>query len=107
MPKVNLVTDVNGKPYSYAFLCPGCNTVHQFRVAQGTGAPTWVFSGTVELPTFSPSLRVYDPHSYDPVAKQFTKTQCHLNLENGKLIFHTDSPHRLAGQTVECPEWNL
>ncbi len=72
--------------------------MHGFRVGDWANAPTWTFNGNLDKPTFSPSLRVFDPASFD--GTQFTKTACHLNLTDGQIIFHADSAHALAGQTV-------
>lgn len=80
------------------FWCPGCKCCHPFRVGDVKNRPTWTFNDNFDSPTFSPSLRVYYT---DPDGVQ--RTTCHLNLTDGKLIFHSDSPHELKGQTVDLP----
>lgn len=85
------------------FWCPGCKTLHRFMTGdpekQGK-RPTWAFNGDFETPHFAPSLRYYTTHPDTHVET----TICHLNLENGKLFFHGDSPHELKGQTIDLPE---
>ena len=85
----------------YAFECPACGHLHSFRVVkpgQTWSGPSWTFDGNLEKPTFTPSLRVYDPASL--VNGVFTKTACHLNVTAGQIVFHGDCPHALAGKTV-------
>lgn len=82
------------------FWCPGCKCCHSFRVGDVKDRPVWKFNGNLDLPTFSPSLRVYTTHPETKV----DRTLCHLNLTDGKLIFHGDSPHELKGQTVDLPD---
>jgi hypothetical protein len=57
----------------------------------------WTFNGDLERPTFEPSL-LCDQH--DPAHR------CHLFLRQGRIEYLSDCHHALAGQTVECPEWN-
>lgn len=81
----------NGVGYLAWFFCPGCEEPHAFEV------PRWTFNGNYQNPTFSPSLLCRLPVKV-----------CHLFLRDGKLRFHSDCRHSLAGQTVplpEPPEW--
>ena len=84
----------------YAFHCPGCGYLHGYYTKphkrDGQDMPVWAFNGDMERPTFTPSLLV---NAHDP------KTRCHLFLTDGKLHYCSDSHHKLAGQTVDCPEW--
>lgn len=74
----------------------------------GAADPTlhvWDFNGDVKNPTFTPSLHIfkaaghYDNNGrWHETGKRITR--CHLNLIDGELIYHNDSPHALAGQTV-------
>lgn len=60
----------------------------------------------MERPTFSPSLRVYHPkHTNERGEEVPERTLCHLFLRDGVLEFCGDSPHKLAGQHVQLPDW--
>lgn len=82
----------------YAFYCPGCENVHVYYVR---GQTTWEFSGSIESPTFTPSLLNTCPQHPDPKQRR-----CHLFLTDGKLVFCGDCSHDLAGKTVELPEYD-
>jgi hypothetical protein len=85
----------------YAFECPACGHLHAFKVWKDGNTPTgpsWTFDGNMEKPTFTPSLRVFNPMSLENGV--FTKTACHLNVTAGQIVFHSDCPHALAGKTV-------
>lgn len=77
----------------YLFWCPGCKEPHPFEV------PAWTWNGSMEAPTFSPSL-MCSAHVEEG------KRRCHLFMANGQIQFLNDCFHDLAGQTVECPEWD-
>ena len=79
----------------YCFYCPGCRREHPYTVRQDGGHPGWTFDGNLESPTFTPSLRCLDGKG---------GTECHLFLTAGKIIYCGDSPHALAGQTIDLPE---
>jgi hypothetical protein len=74
---------------NYGFHCPGCNYGHPFDV------PKWSWNGSLDKPTFTPSLMVNQGH----------KSQCHSVVTDGMIAFCSDSNHSLAGQTVELPDW--
>jgi hypothetical protein len=78
----------------YMFHCPGCNFSHPFEIECRDGSG-WNWNGSLTEPTFSPSLLCCKGSEY----------QCHLYLENGKIRYLSDCWHELAGQTVECPDW--
>jgi hypothetical protein len=61
--------------------------------AQGA---TWIWNGSMDTPTFTPSINC-NPN--DP------QWRCHSFVTDGKIQFLPDSHHRLAGKTVELPEW--
>ena len=85
-----------GRVMGYSFYCPGCAHRHVFYTS---GQTAWTFDGNLEAPTFTPSLlNTCEPH---PDPKQ---RRCHLNLTAGKLVYHGDCAHDLAGQTIELPE---
>ena len=75
----------------YFFHCPGCKAAHGFHV------PHWTFNGSMEAPTFTPSLLC---NGHDPA------TRCHSFVTDGKIQFLGDCHHALAGQTVDVPDWD-
>lgn len=81
----------------WAFYCPGCEHVHVFFTV---GPTTWAFDGNKESPTFSPSLLNTSPDNPD-----LKQRRCHLNLTGGKLQYHGDCSHGLAGKLVDLPDW--
>lgn len=99
--KIKGLTGLNKQLTTYVFWCPGCNDVHPYRVARDgdeeAKAPVWSFNGSLDRPTFSPSLLV---NSYGQGRR------CHLFLTDGQLNFCGDSQHELAGKTVPCPDWD-
>lgn len=101
------------------FMCPGCQEPHEVCV-QGPG-PLWTWNGSVDTPTFTPSIKVMSGHyagaepdngcwcKYNaehpdqPVA--FTCNLCHSFVTDGRIQFLGDCTHALAGQTVDLPDW--
>jgi len=71
----------------YEIYCPGCRQTHRFD-------SRWTFNGSLELPTFTPSL-LYESGD--------TGGRCHSYVTNGQIYFLPDSGHALAGKTVELP----
>jgi hypothetical protein len=80
-----------------AFHCPGCEGGHELIV---TGRRAWKWNGSFERPTVKPSLLVNIGGS-NPTAPV-----CHSFITDGKIQFLPDSTHKLAGQTVEIPDWD-
>lgn len=83
--------------------CPGCDGPHGITI-EGIGVPVWTFSGDYERPTFNPSILCFTSHEGGkplPVRK----TLCHYFIRDGNIEFCSDSPHALAGRTVELPDW--
>ncbi len=76
----------------YLFFCPGCRCNHSYDVRHDGGRPAWQFNGDMERPTFTPSLH-------------YTERVCHLHLTAGRIQFLADSTHKLAGQTVDLPDF--
>jgi len=98
MAKVYLIDAERGL---YAFHCPGCGYAHHFGTkaytdARGKSHPVWHFNGNVDRPTFSPSLLVN---------AQWPEKRCHLFMRDGMIVYCGDCFHALAGQKVECPDW--
>jgi hypothetical protein len=91
------VNDRDGRLVAYSFYCPGCEHSHVYFLK--IGEKVWDFNGDLESPTFTPSLlNRCEPHP-DPKLRV-----CHLNLTAGKLHFHPDCTHDLAGQVVDLPD---
>ena len=83
----------------YILFCPGCRTGHYFPVRpnkrDGVPGPKWRFEGTVDEPTFMPSMNITS-----------ARHRCHSFVEKGKIRFLGDCAHDLKGQTVELPDTN-
>jgi hypothetical protein len=77
------------------FICPGCGYSHSFRV-NAKDSPNWTWNGSMERPTFSPSLLVN---------KSTAEQRCHSYVKDGRIEFLGDCHHSLAGQTVELEDW--
>jgi hypothetical protein len=87
----------SGPPYGADtyFWCPGCNRSHGLRTS---GPRPWTWNGSVDRPTFSPSVKV--------TWTRPTQTDiCHSFVRDGTIQFLSDSTHALAGQTVVLPDW--
>ena len=78
------------------FFCPGCKYYHSFRIAPGSkpGVPVWTWNGSMDKPTFSPSLLV----------NGMTEQRCHSFVNDGRIQYLGDCWHELRGQTVDIPE---
>lgn len=82
---------------AYFVYCPACLRAHRF-IVENEQDPKhiWVFDGSMEAPTFNPSLLVesggFAPGSKDEI--------CHSYLQEGIWKFQQDSTHHLAGQAV-------
>jgi hypothetical protein len=99
------------------FWCPGCDEAHAITVGR------WTWDGNAERPTFAPSILIRSGHysahfkpnsdvcwctynrEHPEDAASFTCSVCHSFVVGGRIQFLTDSTHRLAGQTVDLPEW--
>lgn len=97
--KIHYLGDSNLGPRGgklYVFHCPGCKSSHPYEVGapNGTG---WTWNGSMEKPTFSPSLLVWASRP---------EARCHLYMVDGQIRFQPDCYHELAGKTVEAPDWD-
>jgi len=72
------------------FFCPGCRCLHGVRVS-GEGQPRWLWNGSMESPTITPSIDVAGV--------------CRSFVINGTIHFLLGSTHSRSGQTVEIPDW--
>lgn len=87
----------DGALYGYRFDCPGCQEPH---VIPTTGPKAWGFNGSLDAPTFSPSILVqWRNHDGEAVHEH----RCHSFVRDGRIEFLGDCGHALAGQTVELP----
>lgn len=78
--------------YRYGITCLACGCGHMLK--------GWTFNGDMEQPTFSPSLLVtgyLNAENPDGV--------CHSYITDGKIQYLSDSTHKLAGQTIDLPEF--
>jgi len=83
-------TSRSGGQQLYMFHCPGCGCAHGFHV------PRWDWNGSLDAPTFSPSLLCN---------AQAMLSRCHSFVRDGNIQFLSDCWHVLAGQTVPLPDW--
>lgn len=84
-----------GEGRLFVFHCPGCNYDHPFHVGYAE-RPSWTWNGSLDKPTFSPSLVVF---------KDDPSMRCHSFVTDGRIMFLSDCFHGLKGQTVDIPEW--
>jgi hypothetical protein len=82
-----------------AFDCPGCGMQHAVTVERGATGPCWGWNGSMDLPTFTPSILVR--WDFGP---ERTPKVCHSFVTDGRIQFLGDCTHALAGQTVDLPE---
>lgn len=83
----------------FAWHCPGCEGGHGVPVNAHSSGRGWQWNGSLESPTLAPSVLVNVGGS-NP-----TQPICHCFIRDGKIQFLSDCTHKLAGQTVEVPEW--
>ena len=88
------------------FHCPGCKRGHyvQVKLKNASQGPLWSWNGSLEQPTFSPSILVtYDgPDAGKDGAPQAV---CHSFVKDGQIQFLDDCTHELAGKTVPLPDF--
>lgn len=80
------------------FHCPGCEYNHSIPV---TGIRKWDWNGSYSSPTITPSILVNVGGVCPSVPI------CHSFVTEGSIAFLSDSTHKLAGQTVNIPDWDL
>ena len=79
------------------YWCPGCDGLHGIAIRPDTfdNGAGWIFSGTLERPTYSPSqLTKYGGDS---------SRVCHTFIRDGMIEFLSDCTHALVGKTVPLP----
>src|SRR6266404_8392236 len=75
------------------FWCPGCKEGHPFHLS---GSVVWQWNGSMESPTFTPSL----------IVNRGTPRQCHVIITSGIINFCADCAHELRGQQVRMTDWD-
>jgi hypothetical protein len=78
------------------FHCPGCKHDHGVQIKGSKREPIWGWNGSLELPTFTPSIFVN---------RSVPGRRCHSHVTAGNIQFLADCDHALAGQTVPLPDW--
>lgn len=105
MAKVREVVNQSGETRGYMIFCPACKCGHLFNTKpnepNGVGGtcPVWTFNGDMDRPTFRASMLAR------PVDKDGNPTVCHSFVTDGRIEFLGDCTHRLAGQTVDLPDF--
>src|SRR5574337_834951 len=103
------------------FFCPGCNCGHGVWVTgpNKKSKSTWTWNGSLDKPTFSPSIKITYETAVPPVTPEnldefkrnpWPQTKevkiCHSHVTDGKITFCPDSTHALAGKTVDLPDFD-
>ena len=98
----NVLRDLgNGR---LSFDCEGCGMPHSVMIGEGSG-PRWAWNGSMETPTFTPSIHVswFEPSDkdgeFDDPLKDVKKV-CHSFVAGGVIQYLDDCTHRLAGQSA-------
>ena len=101
------------------FHCPGCDENHVIYHGAGEG-PRWTWNGSVEKPTFSPSVLVKSYRASPEGEAMMIRREnlppgvdrypgfdmtCHSFVTDGKIEFLADCTHHLAQKTVDLPEF--
>ena len=110
--RIREYSNQGGQRVGYVFKCPGCTAWHRARGSSdkftewhlvrtepwdrggGEPGPVWGFSGSVESPTFSPSLLIHPDG-------EISHPRCHLFVVAGQIRYCADSEHPLAGKAVD------
>lgn len=107
MHVVKMLTDSFGTPNPCIY-CPGCKREHCFAPKNSPDVSGWSWNGSMEKPTFAPSMLVtcgpFPEHSSRPGHTDI----CHSFVREGHIEFLGDCTHELKGQTVElgrAPYW--
>jgi hypothetical protein len=100
---VNRAKRVTGSDEAFVRIdCPGCDASHVLPTA---GPRAWGFNGSLERPTFTPSILCrYHAWNDATEAHDVLESVCHSFVRDGRIEFLSDCTHPLAGQTVDLPE---
>ena len=93
---------------SFLFMCPGCGYAHQVWVKSNPlrnngNHPVWGWNGSMEKPTFTPSLLCNGSMKSEEVREGYQR--CHSFITDGKIHFLCDCSHELVNKTVEMKDW--
>jgi hypothetical protein len=93
-----IITDQEGTHKSVMFFCPGCKLYHSvyFEKPDTSDVPIWTWNGSLEKPTFQPSILV----RWQFGVEDRKDMVCHSFVTEGNIQFLSDCTHELAGQTV-------
>lgn len=80
------------------FHCPGCLMLHGVNIDRTQPGPGWDWNGSLDQPTFQPSILVRYPWGPDQ-----HQVVCHSFVRDGKIEYLSDCTHHLAGKTVDIP----
>ena len=89
------ITYIDEKERLVAFMCPGCDRLHQIRHGEGG----WSWNGSRDKPTFRPSVLSNSGGECPDVPI------CHSYITDGVITFLLDSTHALAGDSVVLKPW--
>lgn len=96
MARVRRLSNEAGNHVGMHFFCPGCKRGHLVCVQTNIpGYVAWNWNGSMDRPSFSPSLLVTWPGE---------TRRCHSFITDGRIQFLPDCTHELAGQTVDLTE---
>ena len=74
--------DEDAEEVVLVFLCPGCKSHHPYRIKSTLGNPVWGWNGSMEKPTFTPSLLVNGSYP----------DRCHLFVRDGMIQYLDERP---------------
>lgn len=88
-----------------AHWCPACRELHEFAVERPfRNGARWLFGGTFEVPTFSPSMNIRIGPYPDASKKAGQIDVCHYFLKEGRIEYLSDCTHGMVGQTIDLPD---
>lgn len=79
------------------FYCPGCKMSHSVRVKGKE--PVWGWNGSLDKPTFTPSILVRVIHENEE------KLRCHSYVTDGNIQYLSDCKHNLKDQTIPLEDF--
>ena len=104
------IANPEGNSPDYLFFCPGCGNAHGVWTTKRNGVGSvWKFNGSMDKPTFEPSLLVNATRDITPEEHRrimdgeklnIPKVRCHSYVRNGQIEYLGDCTHALAGKTV-------
>lgn len=98
---MNKINETSNVPGEFIFWCEGCKCHHLvWTKPHNNGSAVWGFNGSLEKPTFTPSILVRWPEGENRVMKV-----CHSFIREGKIEYLSDCTHELAGKTIELSDW--